>query len=63
MPIHISTPALSSRRAADALGITSLSARRMLDALANKSLVHELTGRAAFRLYTPAALARFSVGV
>jgi hypothetical protein len=59
----VSTPALSSRRAAEALGITPHGARRMLDALANKSLVHELTGRAAFRLYTPAALARFSVGV
>lgn len=59
----VATPALSSGRAADALRITPNGARRMLDVLANKSLVHELTGRSAFRLYTPASLARFFAGV
>ena len=59
----VATPALSSGRAADALCITPHGARRMLDMLANKSLVHELTGRTAFRLYTPVSLARFFTGV
>ncbi|MGE0258514.1 MAG: helix-turn-helix domain-containing protein [Alphaproteobacteria bacterium] len=58
----VATPSLSSARAADALHITPLGARRMLDGLASKSLVHELTGRTAFRLYTPASLARFLPG-
>ena len=57
----VSTPALSSRRAADALHITAHAARRMFDGLEKKGLVHELTGRGAFRLYTPASLARFFV--
>ena len=59
----VSTPALSSGRAAHALGITPHGARRMLDALEEQSLVHELTGRGAFRLYAPASLARFFAGV
>ena len=59
----VSTPALSSRRAADALGLTPHGARRMLDTLANKSLVHELTGRNAFRLYAPASLAGFNAAI
>jgi hypothetical protein len=59
----VSTPALSSRRAADALGLTTHGARRMLDALESKSLVHELTGRNAFRLYAPASLAGFSAAI
>jgi predicted ArsR family transcriptional regulator len=59
----VATPALSSARAADALGIRSHGARRLLDALEEKNLVHELTGRDAFRLYAPASLAGFSAGV
>jgi hypothetical protein len=55
----VSTPALSSRRAAEGLGLTPHGVRRMLDTLANKSLVHELTDRNAFRLYAPASLAGF----
>jgi hypothetical protein len=56
----VSTPALSSRRAADALGLTPHGVRRMLAALENQNLVHELTRRNAFRLYAPASLAGFS---
>lgn len=48
----ISRPALSARRAADILGITPMSARRILDRLESRNLIREITGNASFRLYT-----------
>lgn len=50
----ISTPAISARRAADILGITPMSARRILDRLESRRLIREITGNASFRLYTAA---------
>jgi hypothetical protein len=49
----IATPVLSASQAGTALRITSHSARAMLSALEKRSLIHEVTGRASFRFYTP----------
>jgi predicted ArsR family transcriptional regulator len=49
----IATPVLSASQAATALRITSHSARAMLSALEKRGLIHEVTGRASFRFYTP----------
>jgi hypothetical protein len=49
----IATPVLSASQAGTALRITSHSARAMLSSLEKRGLIHEVTGRASFRFYTP----------
>ena len=49
----IATPVLSASQVGKALRITSHSARAILSALEKRGLIHEVTGRASFRFYTP----------
>lgn len=52
----MATPVLSAATAGQTLHITSHAARAMLTTLENKGLIHEITGRRSFRLYTAAPL-------
>ncbi len=54
----VASPALSAKKAANQLQITPHAARAMLGTLAAKGLVHEVTGRGSFRLYTIIPLIR-----
>jgi len=49
----VTTPVLSASQAGTALRITSHLARALLSALEKRGLIHEVTGRASFRFYTP----------
>jgi hypothetical protein len=52
----ISTPAVSASAASRSLGITPHATRAMLNALEDRGLVREVTGRGSFRLYSAASL-------
>jgi hypothetical protein len=52
----IATPAVSAIAASRALGITPHAARSMLQALQDRRLVHEVTERGSFRLYSAASM-------
>jgi hypothetical protein len=52
----ITTPAVSALGASRSLGITPHAARAMLNALEERRLIREVTGRGTFRLYAVASL-------
>jgi HTH DNA binding domain len=56
MDLLISTPAVSAAAASRTLDITPHAARAMLNALEERRLIREITGRGSFRLYAAAGL-------